>query len=62
MNADISVSAMIRHVAESATHPLARPVARLALSFVVAGISLPPPLFAPATRPDAPSDAFNYGF
>jgi hypothetical protein len=46
----------------SATHLLARPVARLPLSLVVAGPGLPPPRFAAVTRPDAPSGASNYGF
>jgi hypothetical protein len=47
---------------ESATHPLARLVARLPLSLVVAGPGLPPSRFAAYTRPDAPSSASNCGF
>jgi len=47
---------------ESATHPLARLVARLPLSLVVAGPGLPPSRFAATTRPDAPSSASNCGF
>lgn len=50
------------HLGESATHPLARLAARLPLSLVVAGPGLPPPCFAAATRPDAPSGASNRGF
>jgi hypothetical protein len=47
---------------EFATHPLIRLVARLPLSLVVAGISLPPPHFVTVTRPDVPSGASNRGF
>jgi hypothetical protein len=47
---------------ESATHPLLRQVTSLPLSLVVAGISLPPPRFAAATRPDAPSNASSHRF
>jgi hypothetical protein len=47
---------------ESATYPLARLVVRLPLSLVVAGPGLPPPRFAAATHPDAPSSTSNYGF
>jgi len=47
---------------EFATHPLARPVVRLPLSFVVAGPGLPPLRFAAITCPDAPSGASNRGF
>ncbi|MGB4914351.1 MAG: hypothetical protein WBO95_19955 [Candidatus Dechloromonas phosphoritropha] len=47
---------------ERATHPLARPVGRLVLSLRLAGMSLPRCRFAPATRPNAPSGASNYGF
>jgi len=52
----------IHHQIKSATHPLIRLAARLPLSLVVAGPGLPPPRFAAATRPDAPSGASNYGF
>ncbi|MHB8824507.1 MAG: hypothetical protein ACYC5T_06665 [Thiobacillus sp.] len=45
-----------------ATRPQARLGTRLPLSLVVAGPGLPPPCFAAATRPDAPSGASNYGF
>ncbi|MBW8370685.1 MAG: hypothetical protein K0M66_06910 [Thiobacillus sp.] len=47
---------------ESATHPLARPDVRLALSLLLAGPGLPRHRFAPATRPNALSGASNYGF
>jgi hypothetical protein len=46
----------------AATHPPARLVMRLPLSFVVAGPGLLPPHFAAVTCPDAPSGASNYGF
>jgi hypothetical protein len=47
---------------ESATHPLARPDVRLALSLILAGMSLRRLRFAPVTRPNAPSGASNRGF
>jgi hypothetical protein len=47
---------------ESATHPLARPDGRPALSLLLAGMSLRRRRFAPATRPNAPSGASNCGF
>ncbi|MHB1053005.1 MAG: hypothetical protein ACYCZT_08040 [Thiobacillus sp.] len=43
----------IRKAAKAATTPL---------SLVVAGPGLPPPRFAAATRPDAPSGASNHCF
>ncbi len=43
----------IRKAAKAATTPL---------SLVVAGPGLPPPRFAAATRPDAPSGSSYYGF
>jgi hypothetical protein len=46
----------------AATHPPARLVMRLPLSFVVAGPGLLPLHFAAVTCPDAPSGASNYGF
>jgi len=46
----------------AATHPLARPVGRLPLSRLVAGLGLLPRCFAAATHPDAPSGASNCGF
>ncbi len=46
----------------AATHPPARLVMRLPLSFVVAGPGLLSPYFAAVTCPDAPSGASNYGF
>jgi hypothetical protein len=46
----------------SATYPLARPGVRLVLSLLVAGMSLLPRLFAPATRPIAPAGTSNCGF
>ncbi|MHB0982486.1 MAG: hypothetical protein ACYC02_03790 [Thiobacillus sp.] len=62
MNAGFSAFVLVRRQAEAATHPLARPDARLPLSLVVAGNSLPPSRFAATTRPDAPSSAPNYSF
>ena len=50
------------HLGDIATHPLARLVARLPLSRLVAGPGLPPRCFAAATRPNAPSGASNCGF
>jgi hypothetical protein len=60
---------------ETATHPLAHPGERLALSLLLAGTSLPRPQgipipatqgpyrrFVPDTRPNAPTGVFNYGF
>jgi hypothetical protein len=52
----------VYRTAEPATHPPVRPVTRLPLSFVVAGLGLLPPHFAADTRPDAPSGASNHGF
>ncbi len=49
-------------VGESATHPLARPDKRLAVSLLLAGISLPRRRFVPGTRPNAPSGASNRRF
>jgi hypothetical protein len=46
----------------TATRPLARLTAHLPLSLVVAGTGLPPPRFAAATLPDAPSGTSNCGF
>jgi hypothetical protein len=62
MKLDCSAFDDLRRLGESATHPLARPVKRLPLSLLVAGPGLLPRRFAPATRPNAPSDASNYGF
>jgi len=62
MNAAPFAFDQIHLLGESATHSLARLGARLPLSLVVAGISLLPPRFATATRPDAPSSASNCGF
>ena len=51
------------HLGEIATHPLARPVARLPLSFLRACPGRPRRRFAADTRPDAPpSGASNCGF
>lgn len=47
---------------EAATHPPARPGRRLALSLLLAGMSLPRRRFAPDTSPNAPAGASNYGF
>jgi hypothetical protein len=47
---------------DSATHPLARPAKRRALSLLLAGAGLRRPRFAPDTRPDAPTCAPNYFF
>ena len=62
MNTDSCPSAKHHLIGESATHPLPRPVGRLALSLRLAGISLPRCRFAPATRPNAPAGASNCGF
>ncbi|HEX7971100.1 MAG TPA: hypothetical protein VF501_02620 [Thiobacillus sp.] len=62
MNADVFAFDMTHLLDSFATHPLARLVTHLPLSLVVAGPGLPPPRFAAATRPDAPSGASNYGF
>jgi hypothetical protein len=61
---DIGMSAFdhIQLQAKYATHPLARLATRLPLSLVVAGPGLPPPRFAAATCPIAPSSASNHGF
>ncbi|MGA9991491.1 MAG: hypothetical protein WBP86_04070, partial [Thiobacillaceae bacterium] len=45
---------------ERATHPLARPDVRLALSLLLAGPGLRRRRFAPTARPDAPSAVSNY--
>jgi hypothetical protein len=47
---------------ERATHPLARPDMRLALSLLLAGPGLRRRRCAPATRPDAPSGVSNCRF
>jgi hypothetical protein len=57
MTTALSAFGPIRQLGEFATHPLARLVARLPLSLVVAGNGLLPPRFAADTRPDAPSSA-----
>lgn len=62
MNIDTSTFGHTHRQVGAATHPPARVVTRLPLSFVVAGPSLLPPHFAAATCPDAPSGASNYGF
>ena len=62
MYIDTSRTITLTDKVRAATHPPARPVTRLPLSFVVAGPGLPPPHFAAITCPDAPSDASNYGF
>jgi hypothetical protein len=51
-----------RRSGESATHPLARPAGRLAVSLLLAGMGLQRRRFAPAIHLDAPSGAPNYGF
>ena len=62
MNAGFSAFDSPHHFGDFATRLLIRPVAHLPLSLVIAGPGLPPPRFAADTRPDAPSDASNYGF
>ncbi len=62
MNISFSAFDHAHLVGEFTTHPLARLVARLPLSLVVAGPGLPPPRFVADTRPDAPSSAPNCGF
>ena len=47
---------------EYATHSVARPVKRLALSLLLAYPGRQRHRFAPATRLNAPSSASNYGF
>ena len=61
---NIAISAFDRSYRQAAfaTHPLIRLLARLPLSFVVAGNGLLPSRFAASTRSDAPSGASNYGF
>jgi hypothetical protein len=61
---DIDVGAFDRNrpMGESATHPLARPGERLALSLLLAGPGPPRRRFAPDTRPNAPSGASNRRF
>ena len=62
MNARFCASFVAHPNGERATHPLAHPDGRLALSLRLAGISLPRCRFAPHTRPDAPSGASNCRF
>jgi hypothetical protein len=62
MNAEIFAPVWVRRLEGFATCPLARLDARLLLSLVVAGFSLPPSRFAAVARPDALSGASNYGF
>ncbi len=62
MNANAYAFDPSRRKGDSATHPLPHLVVRLPLSLVVAGPGLPPPPFAAATRPDAPSSASNCSF
>jgi hypothetical protein len=62
MNTGVCASDQDHPMGERATHLLARPVGRPALALRLAGMSLPRCRFAPATRPNAPSGASNYGF
>jgi hypothetical protein len=62
MNTSLSDFDPVHLLGEDATHPLARPCARLALSFLLAGMSLPRRRFAPSAHSNAPSGAFKYGF
>jgi len=62
MDIEFAAFANLHRLGDNATHPLARPVGRLALSLVLAGISLRRRRFAPDTRLTAPSDASNCGF
>jgi len=62
MNISLSAFDHISHPTGAASRPLARLVARLPLSLVVAGISLPPSRFAAVTRPAAPSSMTNHGY
>jgi hypothetical protein len=50
----------IHRLGKYATHPLARPVKHLAVSFLLAGPGLRRRRFVPGTRPNAPSGASNY--
>jgi len=62
MNTDFVAFDHVRQLRASATYPLARLVAHLPVSLVVAGHGLPPPRFVAATRPDAASDTSNSDF
>jgi hypothetical protein len=59
MNTTLSAFNYFYLFGESATHPLARPDVRLALSLILAGMSLRRLRFAPVTRPNTPSGASN---
>jgi hypothetical protein len=54
MNAEPIAVYRHHYSGEVATHPLARPDGRLALSLLLAGMSLPRRRFAPASLPNAP--------
>ena len=62
MNIGFFAFGQIHWQAVFATHPLARLIACLPLSLVVADAGLPPPRVAASKRSDAPSDASDYGF
>jgi hypothetical protein len=62
MNTNFSAFVCIHLLGDAATHSLVRPVARLPLSRLLAGLGLRRRCFAAGTRPNAPSDASNYGF
>ncbi|MFZ5576042.1 MAG: hypothetical protein ACOY5S_12685 [Pseudomonadota bacterium] len=62
MNTNILAFDAIHLLGDFATHPLARPVARLPLSRLLAGPGLRRRCFAADTRPDVPSGASNCGF
>jgi len=59
MNIELSRFFDLHQSGESAKRPLARPDDRLALSLLLAGMSLPRRRFAPTSRPNAPSGASN---
>jgi hypothetical protein len=62
MNTDVFAFDTIHLFGGFTTHPLARPVARLPLSRLLAGPGLRRRCFAADTPPNAPSGASNCGF
>jgi hypothetical protein len=61
MNIELLSIDILHRNGDNATHPLARPDGRLAVSLLLAGMSLRRRRFVPDTRLNAPSGAFNYG-
>ena len=62
MDTNAGVFGIHHRMGEYATHPLARPAKRLALSLLLAYPGRLRRRFAPVTRLHAPSGASNYGF